>query len=526
VLIDSAIATSLGSDDPRRIGAFEIIGLLGAGGMGEVYLGVADGRYVAVKLVRPQMVSAERFQREVGILYRIPADVAPRVLASDSTAPRPWLASEYVPGVTVDEAVRLCGRLDRDALWLLLAEVAGALGVVHEAGVVHRDLTPANVMVLRGGVRLIDFGIARAAGQARLTKAGAGYGTGGFAAPEQDAGAAVVTASADVYSLGALLVYAATGRAPGAEPDIEPVRAVDAELALIVESCLAKDAAKRPTAAELVDRARDYVVAADPSWPAEAMKRITTREAFVEALVSKAKTVPPPPGDGTESEGTPAPPIARAAARRRRRRSLVVIVPVAVLVVVGGVTAFVLVPFGSPAHPDTRAGGTVTHKSMPLHPSVVRSSTHPSPSPAAPVVATVPDTRTTTTVSPPAKPASSTPTRGPEGPSGDPKYVAGSQVAIPGCAGWMDNDGDLYGTVSAGDASCSAEDIRTNSDVMTPGTVTFHASNYSEASGSGPFFYFIGYEFTEQVCIWNQSDPSVKACTSQYTDKSGTVSKG
>jgi eukaryotic-like serine/threonine-protein kinase len=526
VSIDSAGATPLGSDDPRRIGSFEILGLLGAGGMGEVYLGVTEGRYVAVKLVRPQVVPAERFQREVGILYRIPADVAPRVLASDGTASRPWLATEYLPGLTVDAAVRLCGRLDRDALWLLLADVAGALSTVHKAGVVHRDLNPANVMLLRGGVNLIDFGIARAADQPRVTKVGTGYGTPGFAAPEQEAGKAVVAASADVYSLGALLLYAATGHVPGTEPDIEQLRVSDAELAHIVESCLAGDAKKRPTAAALVDRARVRVVTADQPWPAEVMKRITKREAFAATRISKIETIRPPATNETGSDEIPVLPSAQAAWLRRRRK-LVAIVPVAVLIMVGSATTLVLAPFRSPTQPKTLPTGTATSKSVPLHQSASPSPTHPSSSPSPSVSVPIPDTRTDAPISPPVstKP-SSTAARGPAGPSDDQHYVSGSQVTTPGCTGWMDNDGDLYGTVSAGNAACSAEDIRTNSNVMTPSTVTFQASNYSEANGSGPFFYFPGYQFTEQVCIWNQADPSVKACTPRYTDKSGAVSKG
>lgn len=535
--IDSDVATSLGPDDPRRIGPFEIVGLLGAGGMGEVYLGVTEGRYVAVKLVRPQMVSAERFQREVGILYRVPADVAPHILANDGTAPRPWLATEYVPGLTVDAAVRLRGRLDRDALWLLLAEVAAALSMVHEANVVHRDLNPANVMLLRGGVKLIDFGIARASDQTTLTKPGKGYGTSGFTAPEQEAGATIVAASADVYSLGALLIYAATGHPPGATPEIEPLRAMDAELADIVESCLTQDAKERPTAAELVDQARDHVVTTDACWPPEVMQQIATREAFVEAQASKTKlskmvTVPPPTADKTEPDEPLTPPTVQSSQSSwlRRHRRLLVVALVAAVVALGAATALVLPPLDSSAQPSLRPTITMTLKSAPPHPSASPSPTHPSssptPSPSTSAFVPVPDTRTNTPVSPPASTTPSSPVaRGPAGPSGDQHYISGSQITTPGCTGWMDNDGDLYGTVSAGNATCSAQDIRTNSNVMTPSTVTFQASNYSEATGSGPFFYFPGYQFTEQVCIWNQADPSAKVCTPQYTDKSGTVSK-
>jgi len=247
VPMDRTIAEPLGPDDPREIGQFTIIGLLGTGGMGEVYLGTTGEDYVAVKRVRPRLVSGERFKREVGILYRVPVGVAPSVLATDGTVSRPWFAAEYVPGLTVDEAVRLHGPLPADTLWLLLAETAAQLNKVHEIGIVHRDLKPANVMLVRDGVKLIDFGIARAADQARLTRSGGSYGTRGFTAPEQEAGDENVASPADVYALGALMLYAASGRTPGVVPDVEAMRSVDADLANIIESCFAEQPDARPT---------------------------------------------------------------------------------------------------------------------------------------------------------------------------------------------------------------------------------------------------------------------------------------
>lgn len=292
--MDSAIAMPLGPGDPQEIGQFAIIGLLGAGGTGEVYLGTADGGYIAVKRIRPGLVSCERFNREVGILYRVPAGVAPCVLAHDSTAARPWFAAEYVPGLTVDEALGVHGPLPPETLWLLLAETAARLRTVHEAGIVHRDLKPANVMLVRGGVKLIDFGIARAADQSRLTRSGGSYGTPGFTAPEQKAGDPDVASPADVYSLGALLLFAASGRVPGRGPDLEPVRRADASLAAVVESCLAADPGKRPTAAGVVESARDHVLATDPSWPPEVMARIAARREFAATSPGKIETLPPP----------------------------------------------------------------------------------------------------------------------------------------------------------------------------------------------------------------------------------------
>jgi predicted Ser/Thr protein kinase len=286
------VARRLGPGDPRQIGKFEIIGLLGAGGMGEVYLGAADGRYAAVKLIRPQLVSPERFKREIAILYQVPPGVAPQVLAHDSTAARPWFAAEYIPGITLDEAVRGSGPLPRAALWLLLARTAAHLREIHEAGIVHRDLKPANVMLVPDNVTLIDFGIARDGAQKRLTREGVSYGTAGFKAPEQHRGGGPVTAPADVYALGAMLVYAASGSESG--PDPWPLRRVDAALAAVAERCLADDPWARPTAAELVKAALERELAGHLCWPQEVTSRIEAREDFAGRPLTGVPTVPPP----------------------------------------------------------------------------------------------------------------------------------------------------------------------------------------------------------------------------------------
>jgi predicted Ser/Thr protein kinase len=288
---DDPVARPLGPGDPRQIGTFEIIGLLGAGGMGEVYLGAADGQYAAVKLIRPQLVPPERFKREIAILYRVPVGVAPQVLAHDSMAARPWFAAEYVPGITLEQAVQGSGPLPWGALWLLLARTAAQLREIHEAGIVHRDLKPANVILVPDNVKLIDFGIARDGAQERLTRNGVSYGTPGFKAPEQHRGGGPVTAPADVYALGAMLAYAASGSESG--PDARPLRRVDAALAAVAERCLARDPWARPTAAELVRAARDRELTGYLCWPREVTSRIAARGDFARRPLTKVTTVPP-----------------------------------------------------------------------------------------------------------------------------------------------------------------------------------------------------------------------------------------
>lgn len=279
--MDSSIVRPLGADDPRQIGRFPIIGLLGAGAMGTVYLGIDNQGYVAVKRVRSHEVSQERFEQEVAVLHKVPVGVAPRVLAHDSTAEYPWFATEYVPGLTLHEAIRLHGPFSADVLRLLLSELVSQLYEVHDkAKVVHRDLKPANLMLVRNGVVLIDFGIARAADLPRLTRPGAGFGTRGFSAPEQEKGGAKAASPADIYSLGAVLLYAASGSEPDDDPDIGPLREKDPELAAIVERCLAALPSERPATAQLVAVARELVVDPDVSWPELITEQIEARRAL------------------------------------------------------------------------------------------------------------------------------------------------------------------------------------------------------------------------------------------------------
>ena len=288
---DDPIVLPLGRGDPRQIGKFEIIGLLGAGGMGEVYLGAAHGKYAAVKLIRPQLVSPERFNREIAIMHRVPSGVGPRMLAHDSTAARPWFAAEYIPGITLDQAVQGSGPLPSGALWLLLARTAAQLLEIHDAGIVHRDLKPANVMLVPDNVKLIDFGIARDGARQRLTGNGVSYGTPGFKAPEQHRDCGPVAAPADVYALGAMLVYAASGSESG--PDARPLRRVDAALAAVAERCLTDESRARPTAAELVKEARDRERARPLCWPPEVTRRIVARENVARRPLTEVKTVSP-----------------------------------------------------------------------------------------------------------------------------------------------------------------------------------------------------------------------------------------
>ncbi|WP_274032112.1 serine/threonine-protein kinase [Streptomyces sp. MMBL 11-1] len=257
----------LEAGEPHTIGAYRLLGRLGAGGMGRVYLGrSAGGRTVAVKVVHPHFALDEqfraRFRREVESARRIGAQWTAPVLDADPDAPVPWVATGYVAGPPLSQAITEHGPLPEHAVRTLGAGLAEALAVVHGQGIVHRDVKPSNVLLALDGPRLIDFGIARALGATvSLTSTGVSVGSPGYMAPEQIRGRDV-SGAADVFSLGAVLAYAATGAAPfpgdssavllykvvHEEPELGDL---EGELREAVEGCLAKDPAARPAPADL-----------------------------------------------------------------------------------------------------------------------------------------------------------------------------------------------------------------------------------------------------------------------------------
>ena len=257
----------LEAGEPLSIGAYRLLGRLGAGGMGRVYLGrSAGGRTVAVKVVHPHFALDEqfraRFRREVEAARRIGGQWTAPVLDADPDAPVPWVAHGYVAGPPLSAAVTEHGPLPEQAVRTLGAGLAEALAAVHGQGLIHRDVKPSNVLLALDGPRLIDFGIARAIdATASLTSTGVSVGSPGYMAPEQIRGQDI-SGAADIFSLGAVLAYAATGSAPflGDSSAVLLYKVVHEEPELgelegglrdIVASCLAKDPAGRPTPAEL-----------------------------------------------------------------------------------------------------------------------------------------------------------------------------------------------------------------------------------------------------------------------------------
>ncbi|MFC9908266.1 protein kinase [Streptomyces sp. NPDC127197] len=311
--------------DPERLGRYELIGRLGSGGMGQVYLGRSPGgRLVAVKTVHEHLAAdphyRERFRREAAAARSVTGVYTAPVVDADPDSPMPWLATAYLPGVTLRQAVVAAGPLAPGAVRALGGALAEALRSIHAAGLVHRDLKPSNLLVTGDGPRVIDFGIARLVSAHALTETGDIIGTPGYMAPEQITGDMQVTAAADVFALGAVLAYAASGRGPfgggGAaallyrvvhdEPDLVDVPEAGGLRELVAE-CLHKSPERRPGPAEVLRRTADR----NPPlwWRAEPLR----------SLVSGVADAVPEPGP-TVVVPTVVDEAARDAARRAIRR--------------------------------------------------------------------------------------------------------------------------------------------------------------------------------------------------------------
>jgi hypothetical protein len=271
--------------DPRLIGPFELVGRLGAGGMGRVFLGMsAAGRPVAVKVIHAALAAdpefRARFSIEVAAARKVSGLFTALVVDADVDAQVPWLATAYVSGPSLSEAVRDRGPLTAAPLLAMAAGLAKSLTAIHAAGVVHGDLKPSNVLLALDGPRVIDFGISQSAEAAPQARAGLVVGTPSFMSPEQAAGQAVGPLS-DVFSLGTVLAFAATGRKPfgtgpaaavlervvRGTPDLD---GVPPELRPLIEHCLVKDPAGRPAAAALLAGVTAIQAAPDEPAPAAA----------------------------------------------------------------------------------------------------------------------------------------------------------------------------------------------------------------------------------------------------------------
>ncbi|MFD2796291.1 protein kinase [Promicromonospora vindobonensis] len=308
--------------EPRTIGPFRVRSRLGSGGMGDVYLGTARrGQQVAIKLIRGAQLDDDefraRFRREVRAAAKVRSRFIANLIDADPDAELPWLATEYVPGPTLAQALAAQGPLSEADVLRLVAGVAEALHEMHRVGLVHRDVKPANVILGPDGPRLIDLGVVATVDATRLTLTGQPVGTPVYMAPEQASGSRA-TSAADVWALGALAYYAATGNRlfDGDHPAVVLYRVSSEEptygdcpayLRPFLDACLVRDPAGRPS----LDTILRSLGVPDPAG--------TT-------LLTRPPS--PPPG------------VARGARRRRRRSPLVVLGAVAAATALLGAAAF------------------------------------------------------------------------------------------------------------------------------------------------------------------------------------------
>jgi len=333
--------TDLRSGDPSRIGRYRLVGRLGAGGMGVVYLGEArDGSRVAVKVMRAELADDDafraRFRREVASLSRVQGVCTVRVVEADTESPRPFLVTEYADGPSLAEHVAATGPMPPGMLYGLATGLAEALAAIHAAGVVHRDLKPSNVLLSASGPKVIDFGIAQALDATAVTRTGMAVGSAGFMAPEQIAGNA--GQPADVFAWGLVVGYAASGLQPFGTGPTDAILyrimhhspdlgAVPGELRPLVEAALDKDPARRPSARDLTatltsparqagegdDAATQVVLARTWLLPARQPSAARPRRGRVLALLGAAAAVAAVAGAGAAFLAHDAPARASAA---------------------------------------------------------------------------------------------------------------------------------------------------------------------------------------------------------------------
>jgi WD40 repeat protein len=359
---------ALGDADPRLVGRYRLLAELGRGGMGRVLLAAGpDGRLVAVKQVRARFAEdgdttgfTARFRREVAASRTVSGAYTAAVVDADVDGPTPWLASVFVPGPSLQDAVDVAGVLPEQAALRLAAGLASALIEIHRAGLVHRDLKPSNVLLTADGLRVIDFGIARAVDgeSTQVTRSGWLIGSPEYMSPEQAEGAEL-TPAGDVFSLGSVLVMACTATSPFAGPSTprtlynlvhaDPdLSALPSAVRRIAELCLAKNPADRPSPEDLLAEIGEVPPSGRP-WPPGVHGLIEQQHAEVVALLDGTPaepTVVGPPRVETTTMKLPGPtepaPVpatvaveTRAVAPVRRRRWPVPVLAAVVAAVAG-----------------------------------------------------------------------------------------------------------------------------------------------------------------------------------------------
>jgi hypothetical protein len=403
---------ALGPGDPGAVGKYRLVGRLGQGGMGQVYLGESPGgRLVAVKVIRAELAGdpdfRARFAREVATARTVSGIYTVPVVDADVDGAQPWLVTAYVEGPSLADAVRDFGPFAPDQVLTLAAGLAEGLEVIHASGVVHRDLKPSNVLLAQDGPRIIDFGISRAGDLPGVTRTGLVTGSPGYMSPEQAQGGAAGPAS-DVFSLGSVLAFAATGREPfgsGSGPSVL-YRVVHSQpdadgmpepLSSLVRRCLAKDPALRPTPGQVVAELGSVRPGTGRTgtgaggWPPPAREQVPGQEIPNLRVPGAPPPGPPVPyrptvtsaragsgdlvdpaglgvgrGPGTWTTGAADPPTLQQPGRTRGRRGngLAWVAAAAAVIAVAGVVIAVAVSH-RPAQANSRLGAGATVPASP-----------------------------------------------------------------------------------------------------------------------------------------------------------------
>ncbi|MFI0809949.1 protein kinase domain-containing protein [Streptomyces echinatus] len=323
----------LRATDPRLIGPYDVTHRLGAGGMGEVYLARSrTGLRLAVKVVRTEHAEDRtfraRFRHEVRAAQTVggAGTYAARVVDADTEAERPWMATEFVPGPNLRDAVLDHGALPEPAVRILAAALGEALAAIHAKGLVHRDLKPSNILLGPDGPRVIDFGIVRALEATSLTRTGAVVGSVGYVSPEQIRNGGQVGPPSDVFSLGAVLAYAAAGREPFGEgqDSVVLLRILTRDFDLsgvpegvrpLVTACLREDPLRRPEPAEVVASAGfapDTLRAGiRPGWYGPAARPRPAPDDRPSGVEYLAPAPVPAPAAPTDTSAAPTDPVDR-----------------------------------------------------------------------------------------------------------------------------------------------------------------------------------------------------------------------
>ncbi|MFF7636517.1 serine/threonine-protein kinase [Kitasatospora sp. NPDC008050] len=420
---DGVVLAQLRPDEPREVAGYRLLARIGEGGMGSVYLSLTrGGQPVALKLIRRELAQDEefrrRFQQEVRSARQVQGHHVVPVLDHDTTGDRPWLATAYVPGLPLDQALAAHGTLPLPVVLHLVCGTADALQAVHAAGVIHRDLKPGNVLLAADGPWVIDFGIARAGDHTQLTRSGGLIGTPQYMSPEH-ANGAELTPATDVFSLGLIMAVAATGRHPygdgGAITTAARIANTESrppdlsgypdQLRPLLERCLAADPTARPTAAELArlcERATgrtprnfdDWLpdpLAADIDRRGAAVRRATAvtgtgdgagdgagaaaytptetdhptdGAARFAAAPTRTNPVPPPSSPPLSPPSSPPPSYTSGPERESRGGKPLVIVGIAIGALVIGAFGYALTrPHNTPTPPPPTAGPTTVSSS-------------------------------------------------------------------------------------------------------------------------------------------------------------------